>query len=249
MASAAGPATGPATYDHLGGLPPDAWALCLKHLVPSGEVFKDRGVCRAFSELTLPSIQRYLESQETVSAELFDHLHLPLFYLLIFQNSAFDAEQGQHGQIPETELHDLWRDYSVPQLFSYALGFCTGAKEIDLTGSHYSIHTIIGEPEDFECEVATLDLSTNPTLTTYSQVEPVISGMPEIFQQSHPHPLYLPNVETLKISAPHSPDIWPRLAQIFPNLKNLEIIGGTYSAEEMTAIRGHFQQLEDAEKD
>ncbi|MDN3506368.1 MAG: hypothetical protein P0S96_03965 [Simkaniaceae bacterium] len=243
MASAAASAAGAAAPGACDLLPQDAWAHCLSHLVPSPEIFRDRTVCQAFEKLTLPAIQLHLRAQEAITSDTILQLHLPLYYLLIYQNGAFDQEKEQQDHIPGPELRNLWRDYSVPEIFSYALGFCTEATEIDLTGSRYSVHTFIGEPNDFVSEVATLDYDPSLVCQTDSQIDTVVTNVPGIFHIAHPHPLRLPNVETLKINAPHSQDVWPRLAQIFPNLKILEVDGIRCYEH-----RDHFIKLEDAEK-
>jgi|GEM_PF-2651389 len=232
------------------GLPEEIWGNILSRLLPGPDVFKVRRVCHTFQRLTLPAILEYLSRQETMKADDFTQFHLPLFYLLIYQNSAFKVEKNSHPDVPQTELHDLWRDFSVPHIFSYALQACKSAKELDLRDSRYSIMTFIGQYIDFEREVATLDFDSSPVCTSQRQIEPVVSGITEIFQQNFSYPLVLPKVEILKIKAPNLSEdetlvLWTNLTGIFPSLQMLEIIGGIYTREQLDEIKEYFPKLKE----
>lgn len=75
------------------GLPEEIWGNILSRLLPGPDVFKVRRVCHTFQRLTLPAILEYLSRQETMKADDFTQFHLPLFYLLIYQNSAFKVKK------------------------------------------------------------------------------------------------------------------------------------------------------------
>lgn len=232
------------------GLPDEIWKVILSRLLPGPNVFKVRLVCHTFHRLTLPAIREYLSRQVVMKASDFLQFHLPLFYLLIYQNPAFTVEKNSHPDIPQTELHDLWRDFSIPHIFSYALEVCENVKELDLRDSRYSIMTFVGQYIDFEREAATLDLDSSPVCTRQEQIDPIVSGITEIFHQKFSYLFALPKVEILKIKDPklteeESQALWETLSGIFPSLQTLEITGGTYSREQLDEIKEYFSNLEE----
>lgn len=205
-------------------------------------------VCHTFENLPLNVYHSQLEDKISMNAKQLLDLHLPLFHLLVFDNPQFAKQKDQFQYLGE-ELHQTWREYSLPLIIRYALSKCRTLEELDLSHPRYSVNTFLGQFDNFQEEIATITWEPGLQISTYPQIQTVSASLEPYFNEHLPMNLTLPHMKKLTVVYPYNWNDWSEVKSLFPNLEIIELTSNElsiqYSEEQIAALIELFPKVKE----